>query len=61
VGVVLAVRFRRACNSSLDFPGEQPSLGASKMMVYRLHLYSLMNHGQIFGFFRLLANYIQNE
>ncbi|MCG7402813.1 MULTISPECIES: hypothetical protein [Caballeronia] len=28
---------------ALDFPGEQPTLGASKMMVYRLHRYSLNN------------------
>jgi hypothetical protein len=45
--------------------GEQPTLGASKMMVYRLHLYSLINHDRSLivslGLFRLLANYIQNE
>jgi len=50
---------------ALDFPGEQPTLGASKMMVYRLHLYSLINSGRCLilsvDFFRLLANYIQNE
>jgi hypothetical protein len=30
---------------ALYFPGEQPTLGASKMMVYRLHRYSLINQG----------------
>jgi hypothetical protein len=61
VGVVPAARYRRACNSLLDFPGEQLTLGASKMMVYRLHLYSLIIPAKFIGFFRLLANYIQNE
>jgi hypothetical protein len=51
----------RACNSLLDFPGEQPTLGASKMVVYCLRRYSLNNLGRILGVFRLLANYIQNE
>ncbi|WP_053568576.1 hypothetical protein [Caballeronia cordobensis] len=50
---------------ALRFQGEQPTLGASKIMVYRLHLYSLTNHGRRLivscDFFRLLANYIQNE
>jgi hypothetical protein len=50
---------------ALRFPGEQPTLGASKMMVYRLHLYSLINDGRCLilsvDLFRLLANYIQNE
>jgi hypothetical protein len=31
---------------ALDFPGEQPTLGTSKIMVYRLHLYSLTNQGR---------------
>ncbi|CAL8473362.1 protein of unknown function [Caballeronia sp. S22] len=47
------------------FPGEQPTSGASKMMVYRLHLYSLINLGRCLilsvDLFRLFANYIQNE
>ncbi|WP_157694846.1 hypothetical protein [Caballeronia fortuita] len=51
--------------AALDFQGEQPTLGASKMMVYRLHLYSLINLGRCLivsvDLFRLLANYIQNE
>jgi hypothetical protein len=51
--------------AALYCQGEQPTLGASKMMVYRLHLYSLINLGQSLivslGLFRLLANYIQNE
>ncbi|WP_162066061.1 hypothetical protein [Burkholderia sp. THE68] len=51
--------------AALDFQGEQPTLGASKMMVYRLHLYSLNILGRClilsFDLFRLFANYIQNE
>jgi hypothetical protein len=31
---------------ALRFPGEQPTLGASKMMVYRLHLNSLIKYGR---------------
>jgi hypothetical protein len=50
---------------ALYFPGEQPTLGASKMMVYRLHRYSLIISGRRLilsvDLFRLLANYIQNE
>ncbi|WP_157697535.1 hypothetical protein [Caballeronia calidae] len=50
---------------ALDFPGEQPTVGASKITVYRLHLYSLINLGRCLilsvDLFRLFANYIQNE
>ena len=52
VGTVPAVRYRRACNSLLRFPGEQLALGASKITVYCLHLYSLTTSGQLSGFFQ---------
>jgi len=52
VGTVPAVRYRRACNLLLRFPGEQLALGASKITVYRLHLYSLTTSGQLSGFFQ---------
>jgi hypothetical protein len=52
VGTVPAARYRRACNSLLRFPGEQLALGASKITVIRLHLYSLTTSGQLSGFFQ---------
>lgn len=52
VGTVPAARYRRACNSLLRFPGEQLALGASKITVVRLHLYSLTTSGQLTGFFQ---------
>lgn len=52
VGTVPAVRYRRACNLLLRFPGEQLALGASKITVYCLHLYSLTTSGQLSGFFQ---------
>lgn len=35
------------------FAGEQRTLGASKMMVYRLHLYSLINRDEVFSSFQI--------
>ena len=57
----IAVRATRCSH----LPGEQPTLGASKIMVCCLHRYSLINLGRCLilsvDLFRLLANYIQNE